>query len=129
MAGWTRGSGGVKVLVLWPWNGAEEMEEEREGGAVFQSLPEELARGPVGMAGVVDGVVVGSVEDCTGTGLLCAPPHPISGRRSLKELLPPLGKNPPRTGGGLELRGPDGGTTGAAVLSGRLGAGIDSGVD
>lgn len=129
MAGWTRGREGVKALVLWPWKGAEEIEEDRDGGAVFQSLPEELALGPVGMAGIADGVVVGSVGDCTGGGLLlCTPPHPGSGRRSLKEPLPPLGRKPPRAGGGLKLRGPDGGTTGA-VPSGRLGAGIDSGVD
>lgn len=132
MAGWTRGRDGVKVLVLWPWKGAEEMDEEREGGAVFQSLPEEPALGPVGMAGVADGVVVvGSVGDwdCTGGSLLlCTPPHPDSGRRSLKEPLPPLGRNPPRAGGGLKLRGPEGGTTGA-LPSGRLGAGIDRGVD
>lgn len=105
------------------------MEEERDGGAVFQSLPEELALGPVGIAGVADGVVVGSVGDCTGGGLLlCMPPHPGSGRRSLKDPLPPLGRKPPRAGGGLKLRGPDGGAAGA-VLSGRLGAGIDNGVD
>lgn len=102
MAGWTRGRVGAKVLVLWPWKGAEEMEEEREGVAVFHSLPEELALGPVGMPGVADGVVVGSVGDCTGGGLLlCTPPHPGSGRRSLKEPLPPLWINPPRTGAGL----------------------------
>lgn len=46
------------------------MEDERDGGAVFQSLPEELALGPVGMAGVADGVVAGNVGDCTGGGLL-----------------------------------------------------------
>lgn len=129
MAGWTRGREGVKALVLWPWKGPEEIEEERDGGAAFQSLPEELALGPVGMAGVADGVVADNVGDCTGGGLLlCTPPHPGSGRRSLKEPLPPLGRKPPRPGGGLKLRGPDGGAAGA-VPSGRLGAGIDSGVD
>ena len=130
MAGCTRGTCGVKVLVLWPWKGAEDIEEEREGVAVFQSLPVELARGPVGIDGVADDVVVaGRVGDGTGGGLLYAPPHAMSGRRSLNEPLPLLGINPPRTGGGLWLRGPDGGTTGPVATSGRLGAGIESGVD